>query len=159
MSSQFKNAFVRQMGREFAHSTYKEMGSYESELNSVDETTFTAKLVSINYVWIFIASVASLFCPFAMVVPFIMGIVRLVSPMVRGHYRGLMDNYKYDARYRGGKKYLGKNEQWVKAKKSREDCTEGQIRDSKMAGVIEISISIAVFVLTMLIWVSVLSMA
>ena len=157
MSNQFKNAFVRQMGREFAHDTYKEMGSYESELKSVDENTFTSKLVGIDYAWIVVASIASLFFPFIMIVPFIMGIIRLAGPKVRGHYRGLVNNYKYDARCRGGKKYLGKSEQWVKAKRPKEDCTEDQVRDGKMAGVVEIAISVIVFALTMMVWVAALA--
>ena len=41
----FGNSFVRQMGREVAHSTYKEMTSYYSELASIDEESNTTRLL------------------------------------------------------------------------------------------------------------------
>ena len=140
------------MGREFAHSTYKEANSYETQLSSVDENTFTAKLVGVDYGWIIVASIASLFCPFLMILPFILGIIRLVGPKIRGHYRGMESEYKYDARCRGGRRYLGKRETWVKAKKPVADCTDEQVKDGRFAGVIEIGISIVVFALTMMVF-------
>ena len=48
----FGNSFVRQMGREVAHSTYKEMTSYYSELASIDEESYTTRLLPYNYGWI-----------------------------------------------------------------------------------------------------------
>ena len=152
MSNQFKNAFIRQMGREFAHDTYKQAGSFVSNLSSVDEKSFTSKLVGIDYTWIVLASIVSLFFPFLMVIPFIMGIIRLVGPNVRGHYRGEESNFKYDSRCRGGKKYLGKSETWVKAKKPVAECTEEEVKNGRFAGVIEIGISIVVFALCMMVW-------
>ena len=145
MSSQFKNAFIRQMGREFAHSAYQAMQSYGSDLSSVDEKTFTTKLVSINYVWLGIAAFVALFFPYIMIVPFITGIIRLVSPNITGHYWGVYSEYKADRRYRGGKQYLGKTETWVKSKKSISECTEEQVKDARMAGLIEVAISIIMF--------------
>lgn len=147
MSSQFKNAFVRQMGREFAHSTYQDMQSYGSSLVSVDEKTFTTKLVSTNYVWIGIASFVALFFPFIMIIPFIFGIVRLVNHNATGHVRGVYNQYKADGRYRGGRQYLGKTESWVKVKKAIGECTEDQVQDARMAGIIEIAISAVMFLL------------
>ena len=154
MSNQFKNAFIRQLGREFAHDAYKQAGSYESTLSGVDEKSFTSKLVGIDYGWIVAAAIASLVCPFLMIVPFVMGIIRLVGPSIRGHYRGTESNYKYDSRCRGGKRYLGKSETWVKAKKPVAECTEEEIKDGRFAGVIEIAISVVVFALTMMLWAS-----
>ena len=145
MSNQFKNAFVRQMGREFAHSTYQDMQSYGSDLAGIDEKTFTTKLVGINYEWIGVAAFVALFFPYIMIVPFIIGIVRLVSPNIIGHYRGIYNEYKTDRRYRGGRQYLGQSESWVKVKKPADECTEDQVKDARMAGAIEIAISVVMF--------------
>ena len=156
MSNQFKNAFIRQLGREFAHDAYKQAGSYESTLSSVDEKSFTAKLLlNPDYGWIAFAAVVSLVCPFLMLIPLVMGIIRLVGPNIRGYYRGTESNYKYDSRCRGGKRYLGKSETWVKAKKPVAECTEEEIKDGRFAGVIEIAISVVVFALMMILWASV----
>lgn len=151
MKNQFKNSFIRQMGREVAHDTYKTATSFGADLSSINEATFTTKLVSNTYWWIGIAGFIGLFFPFIMVIPFICGIVRMTGKNVIGHYRGTYSNYKYDNRCRGGRKYLGTSESWVKAKRPQEECTEDQLKDAKMGGVIEMAISLTVFCLGMLI--------
>ena len=138
----FGNSFVRQMGREVAHSTYKEMTSYYSELASIDEESYTTRLLFNNYVYIVISIIIAIFVPLIMVIPFIVGLTRIFSPKVIGHYRGVNNTFKYDGRCRGGKRYCGSDETWVKIKKSRKDCTEQQKKEAMIAGIIEITISV-----------------
>ena len=142
MSSIFRDSFVRQMGREFAHSTYKEMTSYNSELAKIDEESYTTRLLSNNYSWIVISIIIAIFVPHIMIIPFIVGLVRIFSPKVIGHYRGTNRIFKYDRRCRGGKRYCGTEENWIKVRKPRKDCTDQQKREAMIAGIIEVVISI-----------------
>ena len=112
----FGNSFVRQMGREVAHSTYKEMTSYYSELASIDEESYTTRLLPYNYCWIVISIIIAIFVPHIMVIPFIIGLTRIFSPKVIGHYRGTNNTFKYDGRCRSGKRYCGSDETWIKVK-------------------------------------------
>ena len=138
----FGNSFVRQMGREVAHSTYKEMTSYYSELASIDEESYTTRLLPYNYGWIVISIIIAIFVPHIMVIPFIIGLTRIFSPKVIGHYRGTNNTFKYDGRCRGGKRYCGSDETWIKIKKSRKDCTDQQKKEAMISGIIEITISV-----------------
>ena len=138
----FGNSFVRQMGREVAHSTYKEMTSYYSELAKIDEESYTTRLLFNNYAWIVISIIIAIFVPLIMVIPFIVGLTRIFSPKVIGHYRGVSNTFKYDGRCRGGKRYCGSDEIWVKVKKSRKDCTDQQKKEAMIAGIIEVVISV-----------------
>ena len=101
----FGNSFVRQMGREVAHSTYKEMTSYYSELASIDEESYTTRLLFNNYVYIVISIIIGIFVPLIMVIHFIVGLTRILYPKVIGHYRGMNNTFKYDGRCRGCKRY------------------------------------------------------
>lgn len=158
MGNQFANAFVRQMGRECAHATFKEATTnYNEELRSVNEKTLTMKFIGLNYGWFIVSCILGLFFPFIMMIPFIVGAIRLFSNKVWAHYKGVYSVYKQDGRCRGGQRYCGEREGWIKAKLPKESCTESQILTAKAFGLAEMLVSLIMFILLYAFWVNALA--
>ena len=153
MANQFINSFIRQMGRETAHDVYNSAGNYDTRISGIDENSFTTKLLTPNFIWLGVAFIVStLIAPFFMIIPFVVGIIRIVSDKIRGHYRATQSIYKSDRRYRSGGQYLGEDEVWLKVKKPIGQCTDEEVKDARMAGLIEIAISVLGFFASAWIW-------
>ena len=148
----FTNSFIRQMGREVAHSTYKNLTDYDNSLTCVDETTFTTKFIFYNYVLFFSACFFGIFFPFIMIVPFICGLKRLFSNKIKGYCKGTYSIHKFDRRCNGGKRYCGSTESFVSVKKDKSECTLKQIRIYRIFGIIEVVLSSYLFVLFIRFW-------
>ena len=149
--SQFKSAFVRQLGREFAHDAYKDATNYTEKVREVSEE-FVTKFVSNDYAWVVLATIAGFFFPLAMLVPMVFGFIRIFGNKIKGHRKGLVDIYKADGRCRGGNRYCGKTEQWITEYRRKEECTDEQVEDARIYGIGEVCYGVVVMVGLLLLW-------
>ncbi len=154
--NQFGNAFIRQMGREVAHSTYKNATSYDSTLRDLDGN-FVTRFVSNDYVYFLFACIGGFFLPYVMIIPFICGLIRVFGRKIKGHMRGTYAITKADARTITGRKYIGQDQAWVTVKKPKEECTKEEIQTARLFGIGEIVLSVVAFVLLLNIWGTFLS--
>lgn len=135
--NQFINAFVRQLGREAAHSVYQDLTSMTSDVKKV-ESNFTVKF---GWFRLVIDAIVGFFIPFIILIPLVRGFIRLFGKKVKGSVLVTKATYKIDRRYRGGRVYLGDCVQWLDVEILRSECDKNEIEKAELYGTIEIIFS------------------
>lgn len=135
--NQFINAFVRQLGRETAHSVYQGLTSLTSDVKQI-KSQFTVKF---GWFRLVIDSIIGFLIPFIVVIPLVRGFKRLFGKKVNGSVLVTKAMYKSDRRYRSGCVYLGDCDEWVDVEVSRKECDIDLIRKVEFYGTVEIIFS------------------
>lgn len=136
----FTNAFIRQLGRECAHTAYTEAMSYGSDVKSIDSAPMVQKLEWFRLVLDFFIG---LLIPFIVLAPIIRGIKRINGNVLNGQVLATIRNYKEDRRYRGGIKYLGDSQTLLDVQLPRENYSEEELEKAGRRGMIELLYSAA----------------
>ena len=103
IKNHFANAFIRQLGRETAHSLYQDITQISSDIKSVNGN-FNVKLKWFKLV---IDAVIGIIPPIIMFIPLVRGIKRLKGEKINGYVNVTKSTYTTDRRYRGGRRYVG----------------------------------------------------
>lgn len=153
----FATSFIRQMGREAARSTYKDLTNGNGKnmtatAAGIINNSFTPKFLFRDYLLIAVALYFSFLCPLFALIPFIYGYLRVKGKKVKGHEKKRVNYYTQDRRYRTGQRYCGSVQKWVSKDKARMECSESEISTARKFGIAEMAISGLVFIFTSVVW-------
>ena len=148
MAKQFRNAFIRQLGRETAHEFYNTVTSAQSTTDEGKELKpgIPDKL---NYTWLFILDI---FVPLGCVITLIQGLVRLLSGKIRYYYEDTVYMSVADKRYRHGRRSAGSyiDKRYVKLDKNSVD--QNIVKEYEKHALYYIGISVTFIVLAFFFW-------
>lgn len=150
MAKQFSNAFVRQLGRETAHSVYNEVVNTQKSYKTIEGKDLKVGIPDkLNYTWF---AILNLLIPFGGIITLIQGVFRLFSGKIRYYYSDIVCTYAQDRRYNSGTRSTGSFESRRYIKLDKADTDPEIVRAYEKHALLYIILSVISIVVAFLFW-------